>query len=50
MAELPNPVNFQAAVASIGSQQVRDFFARELAGPLRALTPSGAAPGNGSPA
>lgn len=84
MAELPNPVNFQAAVASIGPQQVReqvacgpdakrhlqvarqyadagfdhlvamntgpdpdgflDFFARELAGPLRALTPSGAAP------
>ncbi len=90
MAELPNPVHFQAAVASIGAQQVReqfacgpdvkrhlqvarqyvdagfdhlvamnagpdpdgfmDFFARELAGPLRALTPSGAAPGNASPA
>jgi G6PDH family F420-dependent oxidoreductase len=81
MAELPNPVNFQAAVASIGPQQVKDqfacgpdprrhlqvaqqyadagfdhlvtmncgpdpdgfmdFFARELAAPLRALTPSG---------
>jgi G6PDH family F420-dependent oxidoreductase len=27
MAELPNPVNFQAAVASIGPQQVRDQFA-----------------------
>jgi G6PDH family F420-dependent oxidoreductase len=80
MAELPNPVNFQAAVASIGPDEVReqfacgpdvkrhvqvaqqyvdagfdhlvamntgpdpdgfmDFFARELAGPLRALTPS----------
>jgi len=79
MAELPNPVNFQAAVASIGPQQARaqfacgpdvkrhlqvaqqyadagfdhlvtmnagpdpdgfmDFFARELSGPLRALTP-----------
>ena len=90
MAELPNPVNFQAAVASIGPQQVleqfacgpdvkrhlqvarqyadagfdhlvamntgpdpdgfMDFFARELAGPLRALTPSGAPPGNASPA
>jgi len=90
MAELPNPVNFQAAVASIGPQQVReqfacgpdvkrhlqvarqyadagfdhlvamnagpnpdgfmDFLARELAGQLRVLTPSGAAPGNASPA
>jgi G6PDH family F420-dependent oxidoreductase len=80
MTELPNPVNFQAAVASIGPDEVReqfacgpdvkrhvqvaqqyvdagfdhlvamntgpdpdgfmDFFARELAGPLRALTPS----------
>jgi G6PDH family F420-dependent oxidoreductase len=82
MAELPNPVNFQAAVASIGPDEVReqfacgpdvkrhaqvaqqyvdagfdhlvamnagpdpdgfmDFFARDLAGPLRALTPSAA--------
>jgi G6PDH family F420-dependent oxidoreductase len=80
MAELPNPVNFQAAIASIGPDQVReqfacgpdvkrhlqvaqqfvnagfdhlvtmnagpdpdgflDFFASELAAPLRALTPS----------
>ena len=80
MAELPNPVNFQAAIASIGPAQVReqfacgpdvkrhlqvaqqfvdagfdhlvtqnagpdpdgflDFFASELAAPLRALTPS----------
>jgi hypothetical protein len=90
MADLPDPVNFQAAVASIGPQQVReqfacgpdvkrhlqvarqyadagfdhlvamnagpdpdsfmDFFARKLAGPLRALTPASAAPGNGSAA
>jgi G6PDH family F420-dependent oxidoreductase len=82
MAELPNLVNFQAAVASIGPQEVReqmacgpdvrrhlqvtqqyvdagfdhlvamntgpdpdgfmDFFTRELAAPLRALTPSAA--------
>ena len=27
MAELPNPVNFQAAVASIGPQEVREQFA-----------------------
>jgi G6PDH family F420-dependent oxidoreductase len=80
MAELPNPVNFEAATASIGPEQVReqfacgpdvkrhlqvvqqfvdagfdhlvtmnagpdpdgfiDFFVRELAGPLRALTPA----------
>ncbi len=80
MAELPNPVNFEAATASIGPEQVRgqfacgpdvkrhlqvaqqfvdagfdhpvtmnagpdpegfiDFFASELAAPLRALTPS----------
>jgi G6PDH family F420-dependent oxidoreductase len=83
MAELPNPVNFEAATASIGPGQVRerfacgpdaerhlrvarqfadagfdhlvalnggpdpdgfmDFFARELAAPLRALTPAGVA-------
>jgi len=83
MAELPNPVNFEAAVASITPDQVREkfacgpdvrrhlaiaqpyvdagfdhlvtmnagpdpdgfmeFFARELAAPLRALTPSGPA-------
>jgi G6PDH family F420-dependent oxidoreductase len=83
MAELPNPVNFEAATASITADQVKsqfacgpdparhlevarqfadagfdhlvamnagpdpdgfmDFFARELAGPLRALTPSGTA-------
>jgi G6PDH family F420-dependent oxidoreductase len=82
MAELPNPVNFEAATASIGPEQVReqfacgpdakrhlqvarqfadagfdhlvamnagpdpdgflDFFARELAAPLRALTPANA--------
>ena len=82
-AELPNPVNFEAATASIGPAQVRqqlacgpdvkrhlqvaqqfvdagfdhlvtlnagpdqdgfiDFFANELAAPLRALTPSRAA-------
>ena len=80
MAELPNPVNFEAATASIGPAQAReqfacgpdvkrhlqvaqqfvdagfdhlvtmnagpdpdgfiDFFARELAGPLRSLTPA----------
>jgi G6PDH family F420-dependent oxidoreductase len=80
MAELPNPVNFEAATASITADQVRkqfacgpdvkrhlevaqqfvdagfdrlvtmnggpdpdgfmDFFARELAGPLRALRPA----------
>ena len=80
MAELPNPVNFEAAVASITPDQVReqfacgpdvsrhlevaqqfvdagydrlvtlnagpdpdgfmDFFARELAEPLRKLTPA----------
>jgi len=80
MAELPNPVNFEAATASVGPEQVRgqfacgpdvkrhlevaqqfvdagfdhlvtmnagpdpdgfiDFFARELATPLRALTPA----------
>jgi hypothetical protein len=80
MAELPDPVNFEAAIASIGPEQVReqfacgpdvkrhlqvaqqfvdagfdhlvtmnagpdpegfiDFFASELAAPLRALTPS----------
>jgi G6PDH family F420-dependent oxidoreductase len=86
MAELPNPVNFEAAVASITPDQVRgqfacgpdvqrhlevaqpyvdagfdrlvamnngpdpdgfmEFFARELAAPLRSLTPSrAAAPG-----
>jgi G6PDH family F420-dependent oxidoreductase len=79
MSELPNPVNFEAAIATVTSDQVReafacgpdwrrhlkvakryadagfdhlvamnagpdpdgfmDFFARELAGPLRALTP-----------
>ena len=83
MAELPNPVNFEAAVASITPDQVRgqfacgpdvqrhlevaqpyvdagfdrlvamnngpdpegfmEFFARELAAPLRSLTPSGSA-------
>ena len=83
MAELPNPVNFEAAVASITPDQARaqfacgpevrrhldiaqpyvdagfdrlvtmnagpdpdgfiEFFARELAAPLRALTPSGPA-------
>lgn len=83
MAELPNPVNFEAATASITPGQVReqfacgpdvkrhlevaqqyvdagfdhlvtmnggpdpdgfmDFFARELAGPLRALRPASAA-------
>jgi hypothetical protein len=83
MAELPNPVNFEAATASITADQVKsqfacgpdasrhvevarqfadagfdhlvamnagpdpdgfmDFFARELAGPLRALTPGGTA-------
>jgi G6PDH family F420-dependent oxidoreductase len=82
MAELPNPVNFEAATASIGPEQVReqfacgpdakrhlqvarqfadagfdhlvamnagpdpdgfmDFFAGELAAPLRALTPASA--------
>ena len=81
MAELPNPVNFEAATASITADQVKsqfacgpdagrhlevarqfadagfdhlvamnagpdpdgfmDFFARELASPLRALTPGG---------
>jgi G6PDH family F420-dependent oxidoreductase len=81
MAELPNPVNFEAATATVGPQHVReqfacgpdvkrhlqaaqqfadagfdhlvlmnagpdpdgfmDFFARELAGPLRQLTPAG---------
>ena len=84
MAELPNPVNFEAAVASITPDQVRaqfacgpdpkrhlevarpfaeagfdhlvlmnagpdadgfiDFFARELAAPLRALEPAGRPP------
>ncbi|MDQ2815976.1 MAG: TIGR03557 family F420-dependent LLM class oxidoreductase [Actinomycetota bacterium] len=84
MAELPNPVNFEAATASITADQVRekfacgpdvtrhlevaqqfadagfdrlvtmnagpdpdgfmDFFARELAEPLRKLTPGGSAP------
>jgi G6PDH family F420-dependent oxidoreductase len=83
MAELPNPVNFEAATASIGPEQAReqfacgpdvkrhlqvaqqfvdagfdhlvtmnagpdpdgfiDFFASELAAPLRSLTPSTAA-------
>jgi hypothetical protein len=27
MAELPNPVNFEAATASIGPEQARDQFA-----------------------
>jgi G6PDH family F420-dependent oxidoreductase len=85
MAELPNPVNFEAATASITADQVRkqfacgprverhlevaqqfvaagfdrlvamnggpdpdgfmDFFASELAGPLRSLTPAAGSPG-----
>ena len=84
MAELPNPVNFEAAAASITLDQIRahfargpdpkrhlevarpfagagfdhlvamnagpdadgsmDFFARELAAPLRALEPAGRQP------
>ena len=87
MAELPNPVNFEAATASITPDQVRaqvacgpdvdehlemarlyaragfdhlvmmnmgpdpygfiDFFARELAKPLRELTPAGQGAGAG---
>ena len=50
-AELPNPVNFEAATAFITEDDMRevlgigpdgffDFFERELAEPVRALTPS----------
>ena len=52
VAELPNPASFEAATASVTPDQVAaqfacgpdpggflGFFASELAGPLRALTP-----------
>jgi hypothetical protein len=85
MAELPNPVNFEAATANVTADQARaefacgpgverhlevaqqfvdagfdrlvamnggpdpdgfmDFFASELAGPLRSLTPAAGSPG-----